>query len=435
MARFFIAAPLGEPLRLPRRGEDRAPPIARGVEPFGVGGEEFNRHVDEAPVQKANNDARLAGHRGVDGVPREEIAEQRVFTVRRAAADLVARVKVTHHYRDAFRLKKRLDLLAHERADVVELHVAGGVARAGVGGEQILPRAFRDGDDGVRFREHPLLQRGKKGVEPKRHLRDKRKVHILARDDRCGGDEARVATHEFHQPDAIRHAARLGVRAIEHAHRFLHRAEKSERARDEADVVVDGLRHADDRQRAAALARFLVEIICAALRAVAAHGEEDVHPARDEILHGSPDVHRPARRAENRAALLMNAIDELRCDLHRLHAARRIEPAVTAAKAEHLGDAIAVVKFEKERADDVVESRTQTSARHDARARLLRIEKEFRSRPRQLELDARFRTDFDPLRDADFVAHGVAECGGEARFAEGGCVHRKRTVGGFRLVE
>jgi hypothetical protein len=39
--------------------------------------------------------------------------------------------------------------------------------------------------------------------------------------------------------------------------------------------------------------------------------------------------------------------------------------------------------------------------------------------PRQLERDARFRTDFDPLGDRDIVANRVAERGSEARFAEG----------------
>ena len=86
-------------------------------------------------------------------------------------------------------------------------------------------------------------------------------IHILARDRRARRDEARVAPHELHQSDPTRNAARLGVRAIEHARRFLDRAEKSERPRDEADVVVDRLRHADDRQGVAALARFLVKLV------------------------------------------------------------------------------------------------------------------------------------------------------------------------------
>ena len=160
-----------------------------------------------------------------------------------------------------------------------------------------------------------------KCVELEGHLRDKREVHVLACDGGAGRDEASVATHEFHEPDAAGHAARLGVRAIEHPRGFFDGAEESECARDEADVVVDGLRHADDGERVAAAARFLVEIVRAALRAVATDGEENVHAARDEVVHRDADVHRAARGAEDRAAFLMNAIDELRRDLHRLRTA------------------------------------------------------------------------------------------------------------------
>ena len=88
-----------------------------------------------------------------------------------------------------------------------------------------------------------------------------------------------MAPHEFHQPDPSRHAPRLGVRAIEHARTFLDRGEKSERARDESDVVINGLRHADNRQRVAAIARFLVEIVRAAREAMSGLGYD-----LDEIL-------------------------------------------------------------------------------------------------------------------------------------------------------
>ena len=66
---------LYEPLRLPRRGEDRTPPTARGIESFGMRGEEFDGDVDETIVQKADDDASLASHCGVDGVAGEEITE------------------------------------------------------------------------------------------------------------------------------------------------------------------------------------------------------------------------------------------------------------------------------------------------------------------------------------------------------------------------
>ena len=68
----------------------------------------------------------------------------------------------------------------------------------------------------------------------------------------------------------------------------------------------------------AAFARFLVKIVRAALRAVAADGEKNVHAARDQIVDRAADVDRAARGAENRAALLMNAVDKLRRDLDRL---------------------------------------------------------------------------------------------------------------------
>jgi glucan phosphorylase len=69
------------------------------------------------------------------------------------------------------------------------------------------------------------------------------------------------------------------VRAIKHARTFLDRGEKSERARDESDVVINGLRHADNRQRVAAIARFLVEIVRAAREAMSGLGYD-----LDEIL-------------------------------------------------------------------------------------------------------------------------------------------------------
>ena len=95
-----------------------------------MGGEEFDGDVDETLVQKADHDASLAGHCGVDGVAREQIAEQCILAVRRTAADLVARVEVTHDDRDAFGFEERLDLLAQKRADVLEPDIAGSVARA-----------------------------------------------------------------------------------------------------------------------------------------------------------------------------------------------------------------------------------------------------------------------------------------------------------------
>ena len=74
------------------------------------------------------------------------------LAVRRAAADLVTRVEVTHDDRDAFGFEERLELLAQKRADVLELNLPEA-SRAGVGGEQILAR-----DRGEQLRPRPRQQ-------------------------------------------------------------------------------------------------------------------------------------------------------------------------------------------------------------------------------------------------------------------------------------
>ena len=101
--------------------------------------------------------------------------------------------------------------------------------------------------------------------------------------------------HEFHQPDSSGHAPRLGVRAVEHAARFLDSGEKAKRARHKSHVVVDGLRHADDGERVAAAGRFLEKGVAAALGAISADGKEDVDAPRNQILDRGRNIHRSAR--------------------------------------------------------------------------------------------------------------------------------------------
>ena len=149
----------------------------------------------------------------------------------------------------------------------------------------------------------------------------------------------------------------------QHLGGFLDGGEIAEGARHERHVVVDGLRDADHRQRVAALPGFLEQLVAAALRAVAADGEEDVHAAPDQVVHGEADVHRAARGAEHRAALLVDVVHELGRQHDRFRAAGGIQPLVAAAKAEHLLHAVGVVQFEEERADDVVQAGAQARRR------------------------------------------------------------------------
>ena len=258
--------------------------------------------------------------------------------------------------------------------------------------------------------DHPFLERSQKALQLEGHLRDERKIHVLTGDYCPGSDESGVAPHQLYQTNPSGHATRLGVRTIKHAFCFFNSAEKPERARDEADIVVDCLWYTDNGECMTALARFLIESVRAALGSVAAHGEKNVHVARNEIVHRSADIDGTARRAKDRPAMLMNVVNKCRRDLHRLNSALRIEPAVATAETEHFRDAVAVVQFEKERANDVVQARTQTATRNDPGARLLRIEKQLRPRPCQLELDARIRADLDPLGDADFITGRVTFC-------------------------
>src|SRR5258708_22691501 len=75
----------GEVLRLTGSGENGAPPAARRIEAFDASGEQFNGNMNEALMQKTDDDSRFSSHGGMDGVAGEEIAEDRVFAVRRSA--------------------------------------------------------------------------------------------------------------------------------------------------------------------------------------------------------------------------------------------------------------------------------------------------------------------------------------------------------------
>ena len=366
-------------LRLPCGGQDGAPPTAGRIKALGVSGKQLDGNMDEAVVEEADDETGLAGHRGVYGITREQVAEDVVLAVCGPAAGLVARIKIAHSNGNPFSLQYAAIRSRKKRPMSLSFTLPEASRSFSVGSEQVLAGALRNCDDGVRFGEDPLLDGREKCFELEGHLRDKRKVHVLACDRGARRDEASVATHEFDEPDPAGHAACFGMRAIEHARGLPDRAVESERARDESDVVVDGLGDADERARGPG-ARFLVEIVRTALRAVATDGEENVNATRDKVIHRDAGTYRAARGAEDGASFLMNAIDELRRDLHRLGTFCGVEPAVTAAKAKDLGDAVAIVQFEKQRADDVVEAGAEAATRYNARPRLFRVEEEFGTR-------------------------------------------------------
>ena len=74
-------------------------------------------------------------------------------------------------------------------------------------------------------------------LELERHFGNQREVDVAARQRRERHHEPGIAPHDLHQPDPVRVAAGLGVRAVEHPGRLLHRGVETERLVDVVDVV------------------------------------------------------------------------------------------------------------------------------------------------------------------------------------------------------
>ena len=62
------------------------------------------------------------------GVPGIKITQQGIFAVRRAAADLVARIEVAQDDRHAFAFEVAIDLFAQKQANILELYVTRSIA-------------------------------------------------------------------------------------------------------------------------------------------------------------------------------------------------------------------------------------------------------------------------------------------------------------------
>ena len=114
----FRVEGLAEPLRLAGRGENRTPPTAGRVETFGMSGKLFDGDMDETFVKESYYDTGFTSHRGVHRVAGEEVTEERIFAIGRAAANLIARVEVAHNDWDALRFKICFDPLSEEWTDI-----------------------------------------------------------------------------------------------------------------------------------------------------------------------------------------------------------------------------------------------------------------------------------------------------------------------------
>ena len=149
------------------RVEDGEPEFALEVDLLAFDDGERNRdeRVGSAVVDVADDAVGASGHCRVDGGAREHVAADGVGADGRDAADGVAGVEVLDGGLDALGLEVRRDPLFEELADVLLEDVAGGVARFGFAGDQVLPGALGDDDDGMVLRGKAPLQRGEKPVD------------------------------------------------------------------------------------------------------------------------------------------------------------------------------------------------------------------------------------------------------------------------------
>ncbi len=158
----------------------------------------------------------------------------------------------------------------------------------------------------------------------------------------------------------------------------------------------------------------------AALRAVAADGEEHVDPlGLQRVGHGLGGL-RAAGEPEHRAALLVDVAHGLGVEAHGGHAEAGDDPLEAVAKARDGAHAVLEPELEDHRAHDVVDARAEPAAGDDAGADLGGLEEDPLPRARGGEGEVagslvgdEVHVDEHPRVVAGVVGHEVAGAGGE----------------------
>src|ERR1041385_9169262 len=168
--------------------------------------------------------------------------------------------------------------------------------------------------------------------------------------------------------------------------------------------------------------RFEKQFASAALRAIAADREQHIDPAPNQVVHRHYRVHRTARSIQHGAAGLVNVFHDLSGQFDRLLSSRRIQSTIAVAKTEDFLHAIAMMQLQEQRANDVIEPRTKTAARDNARASFRRVKKQFLAGSGPLEKQRRNRrlavVPFDFGRNQNIVRRAMIEWRGKTTFAE-----------------
>lgn len=362
--------------------DDIAPEVAFRFDEVSSSDGQFDRHVDVLFVEHGDEETGTAAHGSVCGVRAESGAIDGVVRISGGASDDVAWVDIFEVNFDVIAFCKFFETISEVDTDIVEDFITGGVN--GVRGfKDILPCAFGDEDDGVMtscqtvFEAFPetagtLDGEGDFGYEDV--------VDVIGGESGIGGDEARFSAHDFDQSETIDGVGGFGMSGIHGLDSAGDGGFESEGALNEAEVIIDGFRDADDCEFSAACFGFIVEGESATLRAIAADGEEDIHIELFDGVHNSGRIGAAARRAQNGAAVSMDHRDAGGFQFNGFVAVFRQKATISEGNTQNITHAVLMPERHDEGADDVVESRAETTASHDAGANFFGVEVEFFSR-------------------------------------------------------
>mmetsp|Transcript_105211 Transcript_105211/g.304322 ORF Transcript_105211/g.304322 Transcript_105211/m.304322 type:complete len:281 (-) Transcript_105211:4894-5736(-) len=188
-------------------------------------------------------------------------------------------------------------------------------------------------------------------------------------------DPAAMPAHELHEPDAIRARGGLGVGGVDSLHCFGARGLVAEGPVQNGDVVVNCLRHANDRTIVVDLVGALEDLHGATVGSVASDDEElgDLL-----LLQDLCDVDWrwiPAVADQDRATPVMDVLHNLRRQFHPLLRLRH--PLVPTLASEDVRHAVHRQGHD-DFADDRVQARAQAAASHDHSGARRRVEMELR---------------------------------------------------------
>ena len=351
--------------------KDGGPEVGGELHLAALDGGQRNRNEGVIVVQATNNAVGAAGHGGVGGHAGEAVAEHRVGGVGGAGTNGVGGVDVLDRNVFLAGLEVLEDTVLEVLADVLLEDVAGSVATL-FAFHELLAGAFGDDDNGVALaggeaalegREEAMLAVNGEGL-----LGDEAEVHNGVGEGGVSGDEARVAAHELDEADTIVGAKRLGVGGADGGNGGGHGGLKPEGAANEVEVVVDGLRNADDGNLQATAAALVGDVAGTTEGAIAANRKEDVDAHALKGVDHAGGVLLAAGGTEERAAPLVDGVDLVRRENHGLVAELGDEAGVAIAEAVNRLDAIAEGQNLDQALDDVVQARAEAAGGDDGGA-------------------------------------------------------------------